>query len=365
MTAPRKKILHVLRSPRAEGTVKLALDLMRTPSAEHELLILESEPADLLDPLVAASRWSRVETKLPRGPVKFAWIYRKVMLACKSRHPDVVICWPNGFAAFVLAGAAVAGVRGLITHAGNPPTPTPFGRFHTLVTTGVVWALSGRMICCSNYVRDRFSAHAGLFSSVLRTVHNCAPIDAIEAVAAASRRERTDRIHRLIMVATLEGHKDHITLLRAMPAILRRIPNARLQVVGDGSLRGALEDECRALGVDSAVEFLGSRGDVPALLGQSDVFVFSTTEQEGLGTVLIEAMAAGLSVVATDVPACREVLEGGRWGRLVPRADSAALADAVVESISAMVLPDTDDRREALRGFLPDRMLSGYLAALA
>ena len=71
------------------------------------------------------------------------------------------------------------------------------------------------------------------------------------------------------------------------------------------------------------MEFLGSRRDVPALLGQSDVFVFSTTKEEGLGTVLIEALAAGLPVVASDVPACREALEGGKWGALVPAADAA------------------------------------------
>ena len=120
-----------------------------------------------------------------------------------------------------------------------------------------------------------------------------------------------------------------------------------------------------ALGLEGSVTFLGPRRDVPALLGQCEVFVFSTTRQEGLGTVLIEAMAAGLAIVASDVPACRELLGDGRWGRLVTAGDSRALAEALIESLRNPAEADSDERRAELQHYIPTRMLAGYLAAVS
>jgi glycosyltransferase involved in cell wall biosynthesis len=365
MTSKPQKILHVLRSPRAEGTVRLAIDLMRTGLGEHELLVLEAEPPDCIDELRELATWTLVKPRLPAGIVKFPWIVWVVWNACRLRKPDIVVCWPNGFGAFVLLGAASAGVRGLITHAGNPPTPTGYGRAHTLFTAGSVWALGGRMICCSRYVASRFTETARSFSSAFRVVYNCAPLGEIGATANSARAQRTDWSPTLLMVATLESHKDHATLLRAMPEVLRGAPDARLWLAGDGSLRKNLECLSHQLGVAGAVTFLGSRRDVPALLGECDIFVFSTTEQEGLGTVLIEAMAAGLAIVASDVPACREVLADGRWGKLTAAGDSDALAKALLESIRSRPNADSPSRRDALQQYLPSRMMADYLSAVS
>ena len=204
--ATASKILHVLRSPRAEGTVRLALDLMRTAECEHELLVLEAEPSDLADELRRAARWVRIESALPGGARKFPWMILKIWKACRARRPDIVICWPNGFGAFVLFGAASAGVRRLISHAGNPPTPTWLrpgphpphnrdglgpGRSHDLL-----------LPLCRRPIRPnrrRFRPHlAGGLQ--LRAA------GLIRAVAEAARAQRTDRNPRLIMVATLEPH---------------------------------------------------------------------------------------------------------------------------------------------------------------
>lgn len=87
----------------------------------------------------------------------------------------------------------------------------------------------------------------------------------------------------------------------------------------------SLTDE---LGVRDLVRFLGVRDDVPELMGASDIVVHAT-RSEGLGMTMVEAMAAGVPVVATDIPACREVLDGGRCGLLVPLGDAPALAEAI------------------------------------
>ena len=117
----------------------------------------------------------------------------------------------------------------------------------------------------------------------------------------------------------LDPIKDQSTLLRAFAAA--RVPGWQLQLVGEGPDRPRLEALARELGLNPLQVFLGRRSDIPELLGQADLFAFSTTTSEGFGIVLIEAMAAGLPVIASDVPACREVLFDGAAGELLPPGD--------------------------------------------
>jgi len=359
----RPQILHILGSPRAEGTIKL--DWMATDPARQDVFVLQSEPAEMTEQLGRRARWIRIDRALPRGPVKFPWLAWRTWRVCRERRPDLVICWPTGLSAFILPAARLAGVRRLVVHAGNPPTRTRPGLTHAVFTTRMVAAAGGRMICCSNYVAGEFARTRGVPRHILRAVGNCAAVEEIRAQAEQARVGRGDRTPRLVMVATLEAHKDHATLLRAMPDVVRDVPQARLWLVGEGSLRGRLESLRDSLGLADSVEFLGSRRDVPAVLGQCDGFVLSTTIDEGFGTVLIEAMAAGLPIVASDVPACREVLGSGRWGTLVPPGDPRALADAIVAILKAKDAAEGAERRAHLRQFAPSNMISAYVASTA
>ena len=92
---------------------------------------------------------------------------------------------------------------------------------------------------------------------------------------------------------------------------------------------GLTAGECGAL---ASVRFFGARDDVPELLGRMDLFAFCTTRSEGFGIALVEAMAAGTPIVASDVPACREVLAAGRDGVLV-EAPSVASWSAALGSL--------------------------------
>jgi glycosyltransferase involved in cell wall biosynthesis len=164
------------------------------------------------------------------------------------------------------------------------------------------------------------------------------------------------------MVATLERHKDHATALKAAGLVRRQEPDFRLLFSGDGSLRADLENQAAQMGLQNTVEFLGMRRDVPELLGRAALFVFSTTPQEGLGTVLLEAMAAGLPVVASDVSACREVLAGGKYGTLVPPADPEALAAAILLVLQKGTAPARlAEARAYAEEFTPQRMMRDYL----
>jgi glycosyltransferase involved in cell wall biosynthesis len=137
-------------------------------------------------------------------------------------------------------------------------------------------------------------------------------------------------------LARLEPVKDHATLLRAMV----RLPEAHLAVLGDGALRGELERLAVDLGIERRVHFLGWRQDVPAVLAELDV-VALTSRHEGTPVTLIEAAAAGVPVVATDVGGVSQVVVHDRTGSLAPAGD----IDTVARELARLVRDETTRRR--------------------
>lgn len=131
-----------------------------------------------------------------------------------------------------------------------------------------------------------------------------------------------------IQVAALAPHKSQTTLLQAAAALAGPAPRLRVWIAGEGALREALLAEHRALGLGDRVRFLGFRDDVLPLLRAADLFVLSS-HLEGLGTSVLDAMAAGLPVVATEVGGVPEIVRHEATGLLVPPRDTAALARAM------------------------------------
>jgi glycosyltransferase involved in cell wall biosynthesis len=130
----------------------------------------------------------------------------------------------------------------------------------------------------------------------------------------------------LLSVGRLRAPKDFLTLVRA---VARLEPGSvRLRIAGDGPDREALVAELARLGLDGAVELLGTRADVAELLGAADVFVLSS-DSEGMPMSVLEAMAAGLPVVATAVGGVPELVREAETGVLVPPRDTEALAAAL------------------------------------
>lgn len=171
----------------------------------------------------------------------------------------------------------------------------------------------------------------------------------------------------LLHVGRQEFQKGIDVLVGALASIRDRRPNVVLVQAGrDGAASVDIQRAIDAHGVRNAVRFLGHRDDVPELLAAADVFVFPS-RYEGLGGSLLEAQASGTAIVASDLPAVREVVEAGATADLVPVDDAAALADAVVALLA------DDDRRAAYgkRGrevfesrFTIDRIADRFAAVL-
>jgi glycosyltransferase involved in cell wall biosynthesis len=138
----------------------------------------------------------------------------------------------------------------------------------------------------------------------------------------------------ILGVGRLTARKDFPTLIRAF-AEVRRQRTARLVILGEGSLRTELATLSRSLGITADVDMPGYVSNPLAWMSRATVFVLSSS-CEGLPGVLIEAMATGCNVVSTDcLSGPAEILEYGKYGRLVPVGDYKALAQAILATIDS------------------------------
>ncbi len=136
----------------------------------------------------------------------------------------------------------------------------------------------------------------------------------------------------LVNVARHEAQKGHLFLIDAFQILRQTLPDAQLVIAGrEGHATQAIRAHISDKDLGSHVHLMGSIEDVPALLARADIFVFSSLS-EGLGTAVLEAMAAGVPVVAFDIPPVREITADGSVASLVPVGDVGTLADAMIET---------------------------------
>jgi len=221
-------------------------------------------------------------------------------------------------------------------------------------------------LAASDAIR-RMLLEDGIPPDAVVTVHEGIDVARIQEVRPASVHAAFNLLPGRVVgnVGALVPHKGQKYLVDAAPIVLRRVPDARFLILGQGELRPVLERQVAELRLGDHVVLAGFRSDVLALLKAFDVFVMSSVT-EGLGTSLLDAMAAGRAIVATSAGGIPEVVEDGRTGLLVPPRDSAALADAIVR-----LLVDDDLRARMGRAgearvgeqFNVDRMVDGTLAS--
>lgn len=165
----------------------------------------------------------------------------------------------------------------------------------------------------------------------------------------------------VIGVGRLVSQKDFTTLIRAFATVRQKRP-AKLLILGEGPLRSELERLVNDLGLSQDVDMPGFVDNPYAYMAKASVFVLSSA-WEGFSNVLIEAMACGVPIVATDCPgASSEILEGGKYGKLVPVGNAEAMAKAILETLENP--PDTRAARERAQAFSVERIAEQYLDVL-
>jgi glycosyltransferase involved in cell wall biosynthesis len=197
---------------------------------------------------------------------------------------------------------------------------------------------SDATIAVSECVRQVEIARARTDPAKVITIHNgieaeqYRQIDSM--VSDRIRRELHTPLEAVVIasVGRLHPVKGFANLLTAMKSIHARFPDVFLWLVGDGEQRTALEAQVRQLGLENVVVFAGMRRDIPEILTAVDIFTLAS-HVEGMPNAVLEAMAAGLPVVATQVGGVPEIVVDGQTGLLVPPADVQALARGLLTLI--------------------------------
>ena len=360
--APRPRVMHVVLTLCPGGTEGLVVEMCRRlpPRFDVTVCCLDEEGA-----WAAGLRARGVEViALKRAPGFRPDIGRRIAAIAAERGVSVLHC--HQYSPFVYGWIAARWNRRLkivyTEHGRLSDAPPSLKR---RLVNPLLSRFDGTVVAVSHELRDYMIA-AKFPPARVEVVHNGitpgAPATGLDRIVARRSLGLEPDALTFMTVARLDPVKDLRTLLDAFSILRGAMPRARLVIVGDGPEREGLQLRSAAPDLDGAVIFAGYRGDVRSLLPAADVYV-SSSISEGVSITILEAMAAGIPVVATAVGGTPEVLVGGTGGALVPSRNPDALA-------AAMLAFGADSRRRDEAGaagrrrlrdhFTVDRMIDDY-----
>lgn len=311
------RICHVVGNLGVGGAERQIANLLNASASLRPLLVLidRHPPQDLVSGLASG-------VEVVCCPVRISqWLWDIPGLASLLRRRRINILhthmfWPSLHGA---VAAALGRVPVLIT--------TEHGRnqwkraWHRWVERNIISRRAARRICVSRDILELRVEKDRLPQAQMIMIPNGTPLNEL------NRPPRVPTA-RLLAVGRLIPAKDYSSLLAAAKILAARNVPFSLQIAGNGPLREELATQCKQLGIDAHVRFLGNRDDIPVLMQHHDIFVLSS-EREGQPLVLLEAMANAMPIVATRVGGIPETLVDGVEGTLVPERNPVALADAL------------------------------------
>ena len=276
-------------------------------AAEAGLDIIPSNPGSELD--LAAARW-----------------IRRAILA---NGVDVV----HAHTAHAVALAAMAARR---TPARMVLTRRTVFRLRSNPFTRWKYRRAAAMIAISERVKEVL-VEGGMSGANIEVIPSGVPSDRDVAPASRSELGVPEDAPLVVMVGALTREKDPVTFVRAVAAARERVSGLRALLVGDGPLRATVEAEVGRLGISHVLRLTGHRVDADAIIAAADLLALSSVE-EGLGSVLLDAMAFGKPVVATDAGGIPETVVHEVTGLIVPVGDARAMGDAMARVASDRLL---------------------------
>lgn len=293
----------------------------------------------------------------------------------RDRRPDALLAcmWPLTVIAVAARVAARVPTRVVVAEHINWAVAKigdrtlqerPLTRLLLRATMWLAFPRASAIVCVSRGATEDLARIAGLEVARITTIYN--PI--VDAKALRTDLVPTEPaswcggVHkRILAVGTLKDIKDYPLLFRAL-AKVRQSVDARLLILGEGRARPSLEAWLASSDIADFVEMPGFVPDTAPYFAHADLHVLSSMG-EGFGNVVVEALDAGTPVVSTDCPSGpAEILDDGRYGRLVPVGDADALSTAIIEAVSEA--PDRDALRARAREFSIDRAADLYLDLL-
>ena len=310
-------------------------------------------------PAIQLTRFTRMQASLSPGLLPLAW------RLARSQPPDVIHAH-NLFFFSTLSALFLRHVlkRPLVTtlHVGSlrqlGGTSGLLASTYERVVGRAVVRSSDRLIAVSGAVA-RHARRLGAGQEVVRVIANGVDIDRFHPAIG-----HRNGAFRIACVGRLIFNKGPQYLVEAAPQVLRARPEAEFVFVGDGPLRPQLEKRARQLGVSHRTTFLGTRPDVASIL-QTCHLLARPSLLEGMPLTVLEAMACGLPVVATPISGTAELVRDGENGLLVPPADPASLARAILRLMEYELLREAqgrEARRLVEHGYTWDAVAAKTLA---
>lgn len=260
-----------------------------------------------------------------------------IRIAKLIRKKDISIVHTHNSCAWLYGGVAAAMKRVPLVHTQH--TTADYFNYHTFRWEKIEWFLSQitnsittvadsvakYMIEKEHINRNKISV---VYNGILPDIYTI-DIDSIE-----KRKELGIKNGEFVIgnVARLTLNKDHQTLLEAFRIVSKKMANTRLVIVGDGPERSHLEHIAESIGIKEKVIFLGQRRDVAEILNTFDLFALSSI-REGFPIAVLEAMAASLPVIATDVDGNKELVKDGETGLVVKAKEPKDMAEAIIKLI--------------------------------
>lgn len=287
----------------------------------------------------------------------------------RQERPDAIhaAMWP--LTSVVAAARVIAGSRARLVVSDHNPLSLQYagrGRVHRMLLRAslvLTYPLAHGRVGVSSGVADDLARLSGLRRDRFSVIHNPVVLPDNHSGHHPAAEAAWDGWNgkRIITVGRLKAQKNHRLLVRAFRRLLADT-DARLMILGVGELADEIAREVDAAGLRGKVLMPGHVNDPAPYYRSADLFVLSS-DYEGFGIVLIEALSCGLPVVSTDCPGGpREILAEGRYGRLVPVRDEEALAIAMAETLAAP--PDADSQRVRAADFTVQRLTGSYLDLL-
>ncbi len=338
----RTRVVFFLPTLECGGTERNTVNLLKSLSREQYALslLLAERKGDFIKDIPADVLIESFETPRLRH------LFFKLVDYFKQEKADVFVSAFPRFNAVVLLAKWIAGGKtkvvvtehlsfSLLSKNAKTPSHRFIARFLFPYFIRFFYPSANSIICVSRGIADEISLMMGHGKNV-RVIYNPVADDSIAQKAQENPGHpwfADTAIPVIVMVARLSKTKDQPTLFEALEIIRTKQP-ARLMIIGDGSERQKLENLVSQLGLSGSIALLGYQDNPYRYMKRASVFVLSSL-QEGFGNVIVEAMACGAPVVATDCPSGpAEIIQEGQNGLLVPAQNAKALAAAIIKILN-------------------------------
>ncbi|HFD32676.1 MAG TPA: glycosyltransferase family 1 protein [Gammaproteobacteria bacterium] len=326
----KKKVLHMLSSLNAGGAETNLLALMaHFDSDVYEHAVAYGGENGALEPEFRSAGIKLIQlSPVPLGVGAF-FKYKDILSRIKQFSPDIIHSHLDLTNVFGLLAKKSFGSHlvihfhglGMIPHKLLPNRPFKHRLWNVIARS---YKKCDKAIAICTF-QIPFLLDLGFKKEQIDLIPNGINFDSDEPISVPAHEG-----YKFVNVGRFQPQKDHRMLVDAFKGVVKKVPSAKLILVGDGQLRSSIEEQVLSLGLENSVEFLGVRRDIPEILANSDCFVLGSRWELHPITIL-EAMRTGLPVIASDVGGISDTVDDGNTGLLIEAENTSSLESAMIE----------------------------------